>query len=216
MATQFDPIAKDESLNTTEVTPRNIADVLAEGLSAVEQAIAGGSGSGGHVIEDTNGTTLAQRADLQFVGVYTEDDSANDRTKVNVVRTMTKAQMDALSAAEKVGFIRTSDEADNPYASTTESVTLTKQSSAIDATTLSAKSKAGNLHFFGYFHNNASIASGTTIYTFADHLPSAAQSILALSTSESVASVTIYEDGRVYVASTMPVGYWVLVGEIWE
>lgn len=115
MATQFDPIAKDESLNTTESPSRNVADVLAQGLDAIEQAIAGGSGSGGHVIEDTNGTTLAQRADLQFVGVYTEDDSANDRTKVNVVRTMTKAQMDALSAAEKVGFIRTSDEADNPY-----------------------------------------------------------------------------------------------------
>lgn len=77
--------------------------------------LTGGSGSGGHVIEDTNGTALTQRADLQFVGVYTEDDSANDRTKVNVVRTMTKAQMDALSSAEKVGFIRTSDEADNPY-----------------------------------------------------------------------------------------------------
>ena len=141
MATQFDPIAKDESLNTTEVTPRNIADVLAEELSAIGQAIAGGSG---------------------------------------------------------------------------ESVTLTKQSSAIDTTTLSAKSKAGNLHFFGYFHNDSVIASGTTIYTFADHLPSIAQTILALNTNGSVASVIIYEDGRVYVASTMAVGYWVLVGEVWE
>ena len=74
-------------------------------------------GSGGHTIENTSGIDMEQRSDLQFVGVYTEDDSANDRTKVNVVRTMTKAQMDALSAAEKVGFIRTSDEADNPYQS---------------------------------------------------------------------------------------------------
>lgn len=117
MATVTKPLALDESINTTEQTPRNVADVLAQGLDAIEQAIAGGSGSGGHVIEDTNGTALTQRADLQFVGVYTEDDSANDRTKVNVVRTMTKAQMDALSAAEKVGFIRTSDETDNPYQS---------------------------------------------------------------------------------------------------
>jgi len=78
-------------------------------------AISDGASSGGHVIENTSGTDMEQRSDLQFVGVYTEDDSANDRTKVNVVRTMTKAQMDALSAAEKVGFIRTSDEADNPY-----------------------------------------------------------------------------------------------------
>ena len=33
MATQYDPIAKDESLNTTENPSRNIADVLAEGLA---------------------------------------------------------------------------------------------------------------------------------------------------------------------------------------
>ena len=39
MATQFDPIAKDESLNTTEQTPRNIADVLAEELSALTQQL---------------------------------------------------------------------------------------------------------------------------------------------------------------------------------
>ena len=80
-------------------------------------AISSGASGGGHTIENTSGTDMEQRSDLQFVGVYTEDDSANDRTKVNVVRTMTKAQMDALSAAEKVGFIRTSDEADNPYQS---------------------------------------------------------------------------------------------------
>lgn len=39
MATQFDPIAKDESLNTTEATPRNIADVIAEGLKGIEDAL---------------------------------------------------------------------------------------------------------------------------------------------------------------------------------
>ena len=39
MATQYDPIAKDESLNTTEATPRNIADVLAEELSGIASAL---------------------------------------------------------------------------------------------------------------------------------------------------------------------------------
>ncbi len=39
MATQFDPIAKDESLNTTETPSRNIADVLAQGLAAVVGAM---------------------------------------------------------------------------------------------------------------------------------------------------------------------------------
>ena len=32
MATQYAPIAKDSSINTTEQTPRNVADVLAQGL----------------------------------------------------------------------------------------------------------------------------------------------------------------------------------------
>jgi len=39
MATQYDPIAKDGSLNTTEAAPRNIADVLAEELSGIASAL---------------------------------------------------------------------------------------------------------------------------------------------------------------------------------
>ena len=73
----------------------------------------GGGGSGGHTIESTDGTDLPQEDNLQFVGVYTEDDSANDRTKVNIVRQMTKAAMQALSSAEKEGFIDTTDEDDD-------------------------------------------------------------------------------------------------------
>ena len=43
MAIQYDPIAKDESLNTTESPSRNIADVLAEELSGIANAITGGA-----------------------------------------------------------------------------------------------------------------------------------------------------------------------------
>ena len=39
MAVQFDPIAKDESFNTTELSPRNVADVLAQELSAIASAL---------------------------------------------------------------------------------------------------------------------------------------------------------------------------------
>ena len=39
MATQYDPIAKDESLNTTETPSRNIADVLAEELAGIASAL---------------------------------------------------------------------------------------------------------------------------------------------------------------------------------
>lgn len=50
MATQYAPIAKDSSINTTEQTPRNVADVLAQGLDAIEQAISGGGGSGSVIL----------------------------------------------------------------------------------------------------------------------------------------------------------------------
>lgn len=70
---------------------------------------------GGHVIENTSGTDMPQEDNLQFVGVYTEDDSTNNRTKVNIVRDMTKAQFNALSSSEKEGFIHITDEPDNPY-----------------------------------------------------------------------------------------------------
>ena len=39
MATQFDPIAKDQSMNTTESPSRNIADVLAQELSGISTAL---------------------------------------------------------------------------------------------------------------------------------------------------------------------------------
>ncbi len=43
MATVYAPIAKDSSINTTESPSRNIADVLAEELSEIANAITGGS-----------------------------------------------------------------------------------------------------------------------------------------------------------------------------
>ena len=70
----------------------------------------GGGGSGGHTILNDSGTALTQRDDLQFVGVYSEDDGTNSKTKVNIVREMTKAQFDLLSSAEKKGVIVTTDE----------------------------------------------------------------------------------------------------------
>ncbi len=117
MATQYDPIAKDESLNTTELSPRNIADVLAEELSgiasaltptqlsaladvtitsaqdgqtlkydAVSQKWVNANDAGGHTIENPSGTSMTQRANLQFTGdgVTVTDDSANDRTVIDV------------------------------------------------------------------------------------------------------------------------------------
>lgn len=99
MATQYAPIAKDSSINTTENTPRNIADVLAEELSAIEQAIAGGSGSGGHTIVNASGTDMTQREKMQFVDAGVTDDSANNKTKVEIVQTIS-AESDLTSAPD--------------------------------------------------------------------------------------------------------------------
>ena len=53
----------------------------------------GGSGSGGHTIEDASGTDMTARTNLQFKGAATvADDSTNDRTIVDVP-TMTSEDM---------------------------------------------------------------------------------------------------------------------------
>ena len=73
-------------------------------------------GAGGHTIVADDGTDLTQRANLQFIGAYSEDNSGDDTTEVNVVRNMTKAQFDLLTADEKTGFINTTDETSQIYA----------------------------------------------------------------------------------------------------
>ena len=92
-----------------------VTDVKVNGSSVVDENgvanITGSGGGGGHTILDDGGNELPQEDDLQFVGVYSNDDDVNGITKVNIVRTMTKAQMDLLSADEKKGLIDTSDEA---------------------------------------------------------------------------------------------------------
>lgn len=58
MAVQFDPIAKDESLNTTEGTSRNIADVLAQELAGIASAISLGSSIASYILRcPTSGYT---------------------------------------------------------------------------------------------------------------------------------------------------------------
>lgn len=87
--------------NTLDTTDKTI-------IGAINEAAQSG-GSGGHTILDDDGTALSQEDNLQFVGVYSEDDSVNDTTKVNIVREMTQAQYDLLSADEKKGIIHITD-----------------------------------------------------------------------------------------------------------
>lgn len=72
----------------------------------------GNESSGGHTIKDSSGTSLAQEPNLKFAGMYVHDDSANQTTVGEYYREMTTAQYNQLSAAEKQGAIRLTD---NPY-----------------------------------------------------------------------------------------------------
>lgn len=58
MATVYAPIAKDESINTTESPSRNIADVLAQELSGIASAISSGASIASYVLRcPTSGYT---------------------------------------------------------------------------------------------------------------------------------------------------------------
>lgn len=58
MATVTKPIALDESINTTEQTSRNIADVLAQELASIASAIGGGGSGASYILRcPTSGYT---------------------------------------------------------------------------------------------------------------------------------------------------------------
>lgn len=87
-------------------------------LTGAINEVAQSGGSGGHTILNDSGTELAQEDDLQFKGIYTHDDSVNGKTVAEVYREMTLAQFNQLSASEKLGFIRITD--DNSVCDSTE------------------------------------------------------------------------------------------------
>ena len=95
-------------LNTVEANPEGVPT---EGLEKVEIDGTLYEVKGGHKILNDSGTTLTQKDNLQFKGVYTQNNG--DNTEVDICRTMTKAQMEALSGEALKGFIQTSDEPDS-------------------------------------------------------------------------------------------------------
>ena len=99
MATITEPIL----LDSTGQDIVEALEVIAENMGT----------SAGHTIQNDTGTDMQRRDKLQFKGVYVEDDQTNDVTKVDICRTMTKAQMEALSGESLKGFINTSDEPDS-------------------------------------------------------------------------------------------------------
>ena len=68
-----------------------------------EWANESGGGSGGHTILNNSGTSMTQRAGLQFEGIYVTDDSTNDKTKVSIPQ-FTQAEWNALSSTDKAKY----------------------------------------------------------------------------------------------------------------
>lgn len=93
MATTTKPLALNESLNTTENTPRNIADVLADELDGIKQAINSQSGSGnGHIIQNSSGANMPSENTMQFVDAHLSDDSVGGKTKVETFKAVTELE----------------------------------------------------------------------------------------------------------------------------
>ena len=136
-------------LNTVEANPEGVPT---EGLEKVEIDGTLYEVKGGHKILNDSGTTLTQKDNLQFKGVYTQNNG--DNTEVDICRTMTKAQMEALSGEALKGFINTSDEPD--------SLPLTAEWVAYDSNT-SVKDKID-----GMFPKSALKRTNETVTTFSD------------------------------------------------
>lgn len=93
MATVTKPLALNESLNSTENTPRNIADVLADELDGIKQAINSQSGSGnGHIIQNSSGANMPSENTMQFVDAHLSDDNVGGKTVVETFKTVTEAE----------------------------------------------------------------------------------------------------------------------------
>lgn len=87
MATVTKPMALDRSINTTEQSPRNIADVLAQELAGIASAISSGSSIASYVLRcPTSGYTSqsvsiwGQSARTFYVITLTADSGGNPLT----------------------------------------------------------------------------------------------------------------------------------------
>lgn len=109
-------VISTDMISDIEVTNPSNDDVLKYNSTTQKwENGAGGSGSGGHIIQNAAGTDLAQEAKLQFGGMLkTTDDSENGVTKVSdlaeevdwsVWNAMTEAQRTVYSAGKKIDII---------------------------------------------------------------------------------------------------------------
>ena len=92
MATVTKPVALDESFNSTEATPRSVADVLADELVGIKQAITNqGGGGSGHTIQNASGSNMPQENTMQFKDSHVTDNSGAGKTEVEVIKSVASA-----------------------------------------------------------------------------------------------------------------------------
>jgi len=108
------PTVNDATITFTQGGTTKGSITLNQSSDATIALDAGGGGGGGHTILDDEGTSLTQRADLQFKGAYSIDNNTDQITEVNVVREMTALEFEQLSADEKVGIINVTDATSTP------------------------------------------------------------------------------------------------------
>ena len=72
----------------------------------------------GHGIKNDSGTSMSVRSNVQFQGTYVSDDSTNDKTVVPIIRSMSQADFDLLSADEKKGLIDVTNSGYSPSVQT--------------------------------------------------------------------------------------------------
>ena len=180
---------------------------------AINEAAQSG-GSGGHTILNDGGSALSQEDNLQFVGVYSEDDSVNEKTVVNVVREMTQAQYDLLSAAEKKGIIRITDksyvcEADDVMYDATNNVTVETELDSKEDWVSNGVLGAKNLLNFPYYETTHS-ENGVdwTVYSDGTVMANgkAVGGYSSLTLRANGDKITCFQEGETYVLTGCPSG----------
>lgn len=95
MSTVTKPIALNESFNTTDQTPKNIADVMKKGMQEIAQAIESHQGGGGHVIVDQNGNALDQEPNMTFLDAHLSDNSTDESTDIELIQSVSESDWES-------------------------------------------------------------------------------------------------------------------------
>ena len=111
-------------------------------------------GSGGHTIEDSTGTDMTQRTNLQFIDANVIDDSTNDRTKIENIQVI--SDEDDLDDAPDGIYIGSYDESSSilsasivSYNNTTSELLSTNVQDAIDEVTTKVDALSSAYHHAG-------------------------------------------------------------------